>query len=116
ETLANVPLIVRNGAAWFRQYGTAESPGTMIFCLGDEMTDPGAYELSFGTSLRHLFETVGGGLRGGAALKAILPGGPSCAFLSADQLDVSLDSESLKRAGSTLGCGVMRFYAKDACM
>jgi len=116
ETLANVPLIVRNGASWFRRYGTTESPGTMIFCLGDEVNHPGAYEMPFGISLRHLFETLGGGLRSGATLKAILPGGPSCAFLSADQLDVSLDPESLKRAGSTLGCGVMRFYSEDACM
>src|SRR5439155_8846786 len=44
ETLANIPLILRNGASWFRRYGTAESPGTMIFCLGDEMNSPGAYE------------------------------------------------------------------------
>src|SRR6185295_15188166 len=48
ETLANVPLIARNGAVWFRQHGTPESPGTMIFCLGDEMNHPGAYELPFG--------------------------------------------------------------------
>jgi NADH-quinone oxidoreductase subunit F len=116
ETLANVPPIVRNRASWFRSYGTSESPGTMIFCLGDEMNAPGAYELPLGTPLRHLYENSGGGLRNGRPLKAILPGGPSCAFLSADQLDVPLDPESLKRAGSALGCGVMRFYAEDACM
>jgi NADH-quinone oxidoreductase subunit F len=116
ETLANVPSIVRNGASWFRQFGTPESPGTMIFCLGNEMNYPGAYELSLGTPLRQLFEITGGGLRDGKKLKAILPGGPSCAFLTPDQLDIPLDPESLKRAGSTLGCGVMRFYAEGACM
>jgi NADH-quinone oxidoreductase subunit F len=116
ETLANVPPIVRNGSAWFQGYGTSESPGTMIFCLGDELNHPGAYELPMGTPLRRLYENVGGGLRNGAKLKAILPGGPSCAFLTSHQLDVPLDPESLKRAGSTLGCGVMRFYSEGTCM
>jgi NADH-quinone oxidoreductase subunit F len=116
ETLANIPLIVRNGAAWFRQYGTADSPGTMLFCLGAEMNCPGAYELPLGTPLRHLYESVGGGLAGGGQLKAVLPGGPSCAFLTPAQLDTPLDPESLKRAGSSLGCGVMRFYSEGTCM
>jgi NADH-quinone oxidoreductase subunit F len=116
ETLANIPPIVRNGAEWFRSHGTAESPGTMIFCLGEEMTRPGAWELPIGTPLRHLFENVGGGLRSGRRLRAVLPGGPSCAFLTPDDLDISLDPESLKRAGSTLGCGVMRFYSDADCM
>jgi NADH-quinone oxidoreductase subunit F len=116
ETLANVPLILRNGASWFRGRGTAESPGTMIFCLGEEMNSPGAYELPLGTSLRFLYEKLGGGLTQGRALKAILPGGPSCAFLTSDQLDIPMDPESLKRAGSSLGCGVMRFYSEDTCM
>jgi NADH-quinone oxidoreductase subunit F len=107
---------VRNGAAWFRKYGTPESPGTMLFCLGDEMKNPGGYELPIGTSIRHLYETVGGGLKSGKKLKAILPGGPSCAFLTPEQLDTRLDPESLKQSGSTLGCGVMRFYDEGACM
>jgi len=116
ETLANVPPIVRFGASWFRTHGTSESPGTMIFCLGEEMTNPGAYELPFGTPMRSLYEEIGGGLARGAGLKAILPGGPSCAFLTAEQLDTPLDPESLKSVGSILGCGVMRFYPENACM
>jgi NADH-quinone oxidoreductase subunit F len=116
ETLANVPPILRNGASWFRSYGTAESPGTMIFCLGEEMNSPGAYELPLGTPLRLLYEKIGGGLKDDRPLKAILPGGPSCAFLANDKLELSLDPESLKRAGSSLGCGVMRFYSEDTCM
>src|SRR5262249_16456915 len=58
ETLANIPPIVRNGASWFRSYGTQQSPGTMIFCLDDEMNSPGAYELPFGTPLLHLYERL----------------------------------------------------------
>jgi NADH-quinone oxidoreductase subunit F len=109
ETLANVPLIARNGAAWFRSHGTSGSPGTMIFCLHDEMVRPGAVELPFGTTLRHLYETAGGGLTAGRKLKAVLPG-PSSAFLVPEQLDIPLDPESFKKAGSLLGCGVIRFY------
>ncbi|OGX05531.1 MAG: hypothetical protein A3K11_12250 [Nitrospirae bacterium RIFCSPLOWO2_12_FULL_63_8] len=116
ETLANVAPIVRNGAAWFRTHGTPDSPGTMIFCLGEEMNQPGAYELQFGTSLRYLYETAGGGLKAGGKLRAMLPGGPSCAFLTADRLDTPLDPGSLKRAGSSLGCGVMHFYSEETCM
>src|SRR5262245_10229671 len=116
ETLANIPPIIRNGASWFRSYGTPDSPGTMICCLGDEMNLPGGYELPLGTPMRQLYDNLGGGLKSGKKLKAILPGGPSCAFLSPDQLDVPLDPESLKQAGSTLGCGVMRFYDEDTCM
>lgn len=116
ETLANIPPILRNGAAWFRAHGAAECPGTMLFCLGAEMNHPGAYELPLGTPLRHLYENIGGGLKDGKKLRAILPGGPSCSFLTADQLDTALDPESLKRAGSTLGCGVMRFYSEEICM
>ena len=116
ETLANIPPIVRNGVSWFRSYGTPDSPGTMLFCLGAEMNRPGAFELPFGTSLRQLYEDFGGCLKDRAKLKAFLPGGPSCAFLPEDRLDVSLDPESLKRVGSTLGCGVMRFFPERACM
>ena len=80
------------------------------------MASPGAYELPLGTPLRHLYEKIGGGLKSGKMLKAILPGGPSCAFLTKDQLDLPLDPESLKKAGTPLGCGVMRFYSEDTCM
>jgi NADH-quinone oxidoreductase subunit F len=114
ETLANVPAILRNGAAWFRGFGTAQSPGTMIFCLGDEVANPGAYEVAFGTPLRKLFECAVGGLKKGN-LKAILPG-PSSAFLLHADLDIPLDPESLRKAGSTLGCGVVRFYGDCECM
>src|SRR5207247_7000021 len=63
-----------------------------------------------------LLEDAGGGLKGNAPLRAVLPGGPSCAFLASSELDVHLDPESLKAAGSSLGCGVMRFYPEGTCM
>lgn len=116
ETLANIPGIVRHGPARFRRNGTSERPGTMLFCLGDEVERPGVYELPIGASLLHLLEACGGGLKGGRRVKAILPGGPSCAFLSADHLDIALDPESLRNAGSSLGCGAMRFIPEGTRM
>ena len=116
ETLANIPAITRKGAAWFRGYGTPESPGTMLFCLGNEMKNPGLYELPLGTPLNRLYHDVGGDLSNGNDVIAVLPGGPSCAFLTPEQFDIPLDPESLKSAGSSLGCGVVRFYARGTCM
>ncbi len=116
ETLAHVAPIVRNGAEWYQGFGVKDRPGTMIFCLGPEVEKPGAYELPVGTTTRSLLETCGGGLRNGARLKAFLPGGPSCAFLLDSDQDVALDPASLKAVGSSLGCGVMRFFPEGTCM
>ena len=116
ETLANVPTIVLKGPESYRSIGSNGCYGTMIFSLGEEVERPGAYELPFGTPLRHLIEVCGGGLKGGKRLKAILPGGPSSAFVLPDQIDLPLDYPSLEKAGSALGCGVMRLYPEGTCM
>jgi NADH:ubiquinone oxidoreductase subunit F (NADH-binding) len=116
ETLANVPPIVSRGANWYRSFGTDESPGTMLFSLGEEVVRPGVYELAFGTPLRYLLEECGGGLRTTRPLKAILPGGPSSGFLAADKIDIPLDHRSLREAGSSIGCGVVRLIAEGECL
>ena len=113
ETLANLAPIVARGPEWFRSFGTGESPGTMIFSLGDEMERPGVYELPLGTPLRHLVEECGGGLKDGKRIKAILPGGPSSGFLRRESLDVPLDHDSLREAGSSIGCGVVKVLTED---
>lgn len=116
ETLANVPPIVARGAKWYRGLGTPESPGTMIFSLGDEVNRPGVYELPFGTPMRYLIEECGGGTREGKKIKAVLPGGPSSAWLPADQIDVALDHNSVRAAGSSIGCGVVRIITEGSCI
>lgn len=116
ETLANVAPIVARGAKWYRAFGTTESPGTMVFSLGDEVQHPGVYELPFGTPLRHLIEECGGGLRDGKKIKAVLPGGPSSALLSGDQVEVALDHDSVRAAGSSIGCGVIRIITQGSCI
>ena len=116
ETLANVPPIIARGAKWYRTFGTPDSPGTMIFSLNEEVNQPGVYELPFGTPLRHLIEACGGGVRGGKKIKAILPGGPSSAFLPADRIDLPLDHNSVRAAGSSIGCGVVRLITEGSCI
>ncbi|MBI4526375.1 MAG: SLBB domain-containing protein [Deltaproteobacteria bacterium] len=116
ETLANVAPIVARGAKWYRSFGTADSPGTMIFSLGEEINKPGIYELPFGTSLEFLIENCGGGLKGEKKIKAIMPGGPSSAFLPGDRIDVPLDHNSVREAGSSIGCGVVRLVSEGTCI
>jgi len=116
ETLANVAPIVRYGAEWYRKFGTAESPGTMIFSLDDDVNRPGIYELPFGTPLRYLIEECGGGMRGGKKIKAIMPAAPSSAYLPPEKLDTPLDHNSMRAAGSSLGCGVVRLVAQGSCI
>jgi len=116
ETFAYVPSIVRRGAEWFRSHGTADNPGTMLFTLPSNVRKPGVVELLVGVSLRELIEVHGGGLASGKAVKAVLPGGPSSGFLSADDLDVAMDRQPLIEKGSALGCGVLRIVEDDQCI
>src|SRR2546427_5169020 len=103
ETLCNVPRIRRNGAGWFAQVGTEKCPGTMLFSLSGAVNKPGIYEMPMGAPLRRLIEEFGGGVPRGRKVKAVFPGGPSFAMVTADQLGLPVDFESLKKAGTGLG-------------
>lgn len=116
ETLANVAPIVLDGAGGYRKFGTTESPGTMIFSLDDDLNRPGVYELPFGTPLRYLIEECGGGLKSGKKIKAIMPAAPSSAFLPLEKIDTPLDHNSMREAGSALGCGVVKLVSEGACI
>jgi NADH:ubiquinone oxidoreductase subunit F (NADH-binding) len=116
ETIANVAPIVLRGAEWYRSFGTAESPGTMIFSLNEDVKRPGIYELPFGTPLRYLVENCGGGPKNGKTIKAIMPAAPSSAFLPAEKIDTPLDHNSMRQAGASLGCGVVRLITEGTCV
>ncbi len=104
ETISNVPHVLRHGADWYKQWGTAQSTGFRIFCLSGQVKNPGLYELPHGTTLRELVFDYGGGLTEDAGeLKAVIPGGLSVQFITPDQLDVPLDYENLAKLGSALG-------------
>lgn len=107
ETLAHVAWIARHGGAAFAAIGTADSKGTLLFTLPDGVRRPGVHELPFGSSYRDLIEGAGGGLVGGRKLRALLPA-MSCGFLSAEHLDVPIAYETLRKHGTSPGCGGVR--------
>lgn len=113
ETLANVALIVREGAEVFRSLGTEASPGTMIFTLCGDVARPGVYELPLGTPMRRLVYDVGGAAE--RTVKAIFPGA-SHSILSRDQLDTPMDFDSMAAIGSGLGSAGFVVYDQSACM
>lgn len=107
ETLTNVPMIVRHGAAWYRQFGTEKSPGTKVFSISGHVKRPGNYEAPFGTPLRELIFSPDycQGMRSDRNVKIVVPGGASAGWLTADDLDVTMDYEALAAKGSMLGSG-----------
>jgi len=110
ETLCNLPLILSQGAAEYRQIGTAKSPGPKLFCLSGDVARPGLYEVPFGVTLRHLLFDLAGGLRPGRTLQAALFGGAAGAFAVEADLDVKLTFEDLRAAGLPLGSGVIMVF------
>ncbi len=116
ETLANIPHIVNRGADWYAAIGTPRSTGPKIFCVSGHVHNRGIFELPLGVSLRELLFDHAGGMAGDKKLKAVIPGGASTPMLAADQLDITLDFESLETAGSMLGTGAVIVMNEDTCM
>ncbi len=116
ETLCNIPRILRNGADWFTQVGTDKCPGTMLFSLSGAVNRPGVYEMPMGTTIRRLIEECGGGVPGGRKVKAVFPGGPAFSMVMPDQLDLPMDFDSLKKAGTGLGSAGVIVVDDTTCM
>ena len=116
ETLANVPHIVLRGAEWYASIGTPRSAGPKLFCVSGHVNRGGNYELPLGTPLREIIFDHAGGVPGGRAIKAVIPGGASTPPLTSDQLDVAMDFESLQAAGSALGTGAVIVMDEGTCM
>jgi bidirectional [NiFe] hydrogenase diaphorase subunit len=107
ETFANVPRIVRKGAAWFAGIGTEKSKGTKVFCLTGKVKNAGLVEVPLGTPLRTIVEDIGGGVPDGGKIKAVQTGGPSGGCIPVEHLDTPVDYESLAKLGSIMGSGGM---------
>lgn len=117
ETIASVPNIVENGAQGYTKYGTEKSPGTMLFAISGPVNNPGVYEMAYGNKMIDFLNTLGGGMKEGKKLKAIIPGGSSCPILTADEVERAvLDYESMWDIGSTLGTGGMIVIDEDTSM
>ncbi|NGM18586.1 NADH-quinone oxidoreductase subunit F [Roseomonas stagni] len=107
ETLAQAGHILAKGAAWYRGLGIGDAAGVKLFSLSGDVLRPGLHELPMGTSLRALVFEHGGGMLGGRGFKAVFTGGPSNTLLTAADLDVAMDFDSLRARGSRLGTGAM---------
>ena len=107
ETLANVPEIVRHGAAWFRGYGTDKCPGTKVYTIIGNVATPGLIEAEMGTTLRDIIYEYAGGIKGGRKFKGALVGGAAGAFLGPEMLDVQMDFVNLKEYAAVLGSGAI---------
>jgi NADH:ubiquinone oxidoreductase subunit F (NADH-binding)/NADH:ubiquinone oxidoreductase subunit E len=131
ETFADVPAIVERGAEWWKAQGVNGASGLKFFAVSGHVMRPGVYCLPMGTTLGELVAKAGG-VRGGAKLLAVQPGGASSNFLGPERLDVPLDFQPLLDAGSMLGAGgvvvvaegtdvlaaatnVLRFFRNESC-
>ena len=116
ETLACVPFILRHGAGRFAAIGTERQGGTRLFCVSGHVVRPGVYEAPVSITLRELIENAAGGVHNGNELKAVIPGGISAKILTAAEIDVAMDFDSLGAAGSMAGSGGVIVMDETTCM
>jgi NADH-quinone oxidoreductase subunit F len=134
ETLCNVPHIVLRGSAWFQglSQGKSRDAGTKLYGVSGRVRRPGLWELPFGVSAREILEEHAGGMQQGRSLKCWLPGGASTDFLMPEHLDLAMDFDTIAKAGSRLGTGLLtvvddsrsilsvvrnleEFFARESC-
>ena len=116
ETYASVPMILRKGSEWFASLGTEKAGGTKIFSVSGHVNRPGNYEVPMGTPFAQLLE-LAGGMRDGAKLKAVIPGGSSVPVVPGEvMMDTNMDYESIVQAGSMLGSGAVVVMDESTCM
>jgi len=116
ETLSSVPAIILKGGEWYEGLGTPKNGGTRLYSISGHINKPGIYELPLGFNLKRMIEDVAGGVKDGRKLKAVIPGGSSCPLMSADEIDVALDFDSVAKVGSMLGSGGTVVIDEDTCM
>jgi NADH-quinone oxidoreductase subunit F len=109
ETLCNVPHIVVNGSQWFQNLsqGKSKDGGTKLYGVSGRAKKTGVFELPIGTSAREILEVHGGGMKDGYQLKCWLPGGASTDFLMPEHLDLAMDFDTIAKAGSRMGTGLL---------
>ncbi len=116
ETWANVPVIINEGADWYRQIGTEGSKGTKIFSLVGKVNNTGLVEVPMGITLREIVFDIGGGIPGGKKFKAVQTGGPSGGCIPESMIDLPVDFDRLTEVGSMMGSGGMIVMDESTCM
>ena len=116
ETLASVPHIMRNGGEWFLKIGKPNNGGPKVFSVSGHVNNPGNFEVPLGTPFSELLE-MAGGVRNGNQLKGVIPGGSSMPVLPADvMMEMTMDFDTLAKAGSGLGSGAVIVMDETTCM
>lgn len=116
ETFANIPLIINNGAKWFKSIGTEDSPGTKVFALVGKIKNAGLVEVPMGRTINEIVFDIGGGCPNGKKIKAVQTGGPSGGCIPERLFDTKVDFISLSQIGSIMGSGGMVVMDEDDCM
>ena len=116
ETWANIPQIILKGADWFASMGTEGSKGTKIFSLVGKINNTGLVEVPMGITLKDVVYEIGGGIPKHRSFKAVQTGGPSGGCIPKKLLELPIDYETLKKAGSMMGSGGMIVMDEDTCM
>lgn len=116
ETIANVPWIIQNGGDAFAAVGMGKSGGTRLFGISGHVNRPGIFERPVGYNMKKFIMEDAGGIVGGRKLKAVIPGGSSCPVLTADEIDVAMEFDALKAAGTMAGSGGLIVFDESTCM
>jgi NADH-quinone oxidoreductase subunit F len=116
ETLSAVPSIILEGGEAYANRGTPKNGGTRLLCVAGHVNKPGIYEIPLGMNMKKFIDEVAGGVSGGKKLKAVIPGGSSCPVLTANEIDIAMDYDTVAKAGSMLGSGGMVVIDEETCM
>jgi NADP-reducing hydrogenase subunit HndC len=116
ETLANIPAIVRNGADWYRSFGTPASPGTKVYTIMGNVNFSGVIEVPMGITLREVISIYAKGMKPGSTLKLAQTGGSSGSIIPAELQDAPMDFESFRKAGVALGSGALLICDQNTCV
>src|SRR5256885_3284735 len=116
ETLTCVPLIINNGAEWFKGFGTPKNTGPKLYCVSGNVKKPGVYEFAMGITIRELIYDHCGGITDDRKLKAVIPGGASAPMLTPDEIDIPLNFDALMKAGSMLGSAGIIVLDETVCI
>jgi len=116
KTFSYIPLIIGRGTDEFTSIGTEKSKGTAVFTLAGKVRYPGLAEVPMGTRMRRVVYDIAGGMRNERQFKAVQIGGPSGGCIPESLLDIPIDFDSLREAGSMMGSGGMIFMDEDDCV
>jgi NADH-quinone oxidoreductase subunit F len=116
ETLACVPMIIRNGAEWFKTFGIPKNTGPKLYCVSGHIKKPGVYEFPMDINLKELIFEHCGGITDDRGVKAVIPGGASAPMLTASEIDIPMTFDAVMKAGSMLGSAGVIVLNDETCI